>query len=89
VVGNQRIIDRRLDFPNFYGVGKLEDLCSALADKVLRRLMEMRRNRARDSTTQEQFFTRDARSPLHWTPQSNIVSEFLLLTIVCSGVLEV
>jgi hypothetical protein len=30
---------------NFYGVGRLEELSSALAKKVLRRLMEMRRSR--------------------------------------------
>jgi hypothetical protein len=30
---------------NFYGVGKLEELSSAIANKVLRRLMEMKRNR--------------------------------------------
>jgi hypothetical protein len=31
---------------NFYGVGKLEELSSVIARKVLRRLMEMKRSRA-------------------------------------------
>lgn len=31
---------------NFYGVGKLKELSSAIANKVIRRLMEMKRNRA-------------------------------------------
>jgi hypothetical protein len=35
---------------NFYRVGKLEELSSALANKVLRRLMEMKRGRSEQST---------------------------------------
>jgi hypothetical protein len=35
---------------SFYGVGRLEDLSSALANKVLRRLMDMRKGRSNGRT---------------------------------------